>query len=93
VCPESQVIIPIPNAVPANIQGTEHPGFAPREDCKVKRMQAIAGILFLLASHDVARAADSTGDAKSFAATSLHLEQNATDGDVVEFQIKRHAVD
>jgi len=47
----------------------------------MNRMQAIAGILFFLASHGIARAADSTGTANSFATASLHLEQNATDGD------------
>jgi len=47
----------------------------------MKRLQAVAAIVFVLAFHGVARAADSTGTAKSFATASLHLEQNATDGD------------
>jgi len=47
----------------------------------MRKMQAVAGIVFLLAAHGIAHAADSTGDAKSFEAATIQLEQNATDGD------------
>ena len=47
----------------------------------MRRMQSVAGFVFLLASLGIAQAADPPADAKAFATSSLRLEQNATDGD------------
>ena len=47
----------------------------------MNRMQVAVGIVSLLAFHGIARAAEAPADAKTFSTASLHLEQNATDGD------------
>ena len=47
----------------------------------MKRMHVAVGIVSLLAFHGIARAAEAPADAKTFSTASLHLEQNATDGD------------
>ena len=47
----------------------------------MKPLHAVAGVVFLLAVHGVAQAADSTAAGKAFGTAKIHLEQNATDGD------------